>query len=168
MIPKIEYDIPNYFRDFDKTKNDIEKIINDVLPIISDFYKKFDVLVDVVSVKPHARDWSTKIEFISNSGKPYCFIYIYTTQLGSAFLTPSKRKWEIVLIFKNESVDVQNKLYLEHGLSCLNIHHSKEKTNGGIGSLYDSIGKIRDAIQTNEQWVDEYYSGIKKFQNEEK
>jgi hypothetical protein len=160
---KIEFLMPSYSCSYaHAVKEDLEGIVNDVYDTVNNFYQKFDVCVDRVQIKPHLRDWSAKINFISNGKNPYCMLSIETTQMFAAFIEPSKRSWEIALMFMNVPVEMQDKAYLERDLSLLQHHSSKEKKNGGMGSLYDSIGKIEDAICTNSEWIDTYYSFVRK------
>ena len=159
MIHKIEWDIPSYFEPY-SDKEDVEQIITDVLPVIVDFYSDFGVLVDVVKVSYCWKSNSPQIDFVSKSGKPYCKISINTTQLGAAFIPPSKRVWDILFIFLNVDIDKTNEIYSKFGLSCLNIETAKRKSGFGMGSKYNSVGKIKHAISCNIDWIDSYFSKI--------
>ena len=148
----IEYDLKGV--DESHYSEDIYEFVPLLVPVVQKFYDRFDVKISGVTYTSGWGKNDARITFNCDTNEPYCALEIDTTNISSAFAPPSKRKWHIVLHFKNISTELNNLLYNEKGLSSLNIHYCKDE--------YTSVEKkIDTAIDEYKDWIEEYINFVR-------
>jgi hypothetical protein len=150
----IEYDL----KGIDKThySEDIYEFVPNLVPLVQRFYDRFDVKISKVEYKSSWGKNEARIKFECDTNQPYCGFEIDTTNIGSAFLAPSKRAWHIVFSWKNVSREMSDIMYGEYDQSSLNIHYCKDDKKPDA--------KVESAIEEYDEWITSYFNHLRAME----
>ena len=145
----IKYDLKGI--DEKHYSKDITEFVPKLVPLVKKFYEQFDVTLTEVEYKSALGQNSGKIFFKTDTKKQYCRVSVEATNISSAHLPPSERKWNIILSFSNVDRETIDLLYTEFGFSSLKIIYAPEGSN---------VEEKFNIIETEREWINGYYSHL--------